>query len=150
MFENMKSNTEIVIPRQYFLNNENMKILKYELHGFSDASPEAYGCCIYLKAFFENGTIKMSLVTAKSRVSPMNKQTLPRTELLGNLILARLMKIVHENLSKSFYISNTFYWSDSQICLSWIHAEEKIFKTFVQNRVIEIRNLSQTDRWFYI
>ncbi|GFT65990.1 transposable element Tcb2 transposase [Trichonephila clavipes] len=60
-----------------------------ELHSFCDASKKAYGAAIYLKTKSRNG-ISVKLVTSKSRVAPLNCITLPRLELLGALVAARL------------------------------------------------------------
>ncbi|GBO14793.1 hypothetical protein AVEN_217200-1 [Araneus ventricosus] len=60
-----------------------------ELHSFCDATKKAYGAAIYLKSRTRNG-ISVKLVTSKSRVEPLNAVTLPRLELLGALIAARL------------------------------------------------------------
>ena len=65
-----------IMPRDY--------IVSYELHGFSDASEKAYGCCLYLKCVTKNNFISTSLVASKSRVTPYkNKITFPRLELLS-------------------------------------------------------------------
>ena len=45
-------------------------IVSYELHGFSDSSKKAYGCCLYLKCATKNNLILTSLVASKSRVAP--------------------------------------------------------------------------------
>ena len=72
------------MPRDY--------IVSYELHRFSDASEKAYGCCVYLKWLTKNNFISTSLVALKSRLAPYkNKITIPRLELLGNLLLSRLI-----------------------------------------------------------
>ena len=43
-----------------------------------------------------------------------------------------------------------FYcWSDSQISLVWIKDINSEFKTFVQNRLIPIRNNVHPDNWKY-
>ncbi|GFS79030.1 DUF1758 domain-containing protein [Trichonephila clavipes] len=60
-----------------------------ELHSFCDASKKAYGAAIYLRTKSKNG-ISVKLVTSKSRVAPLNCITLPRLELLGALVAARL------------------------------------------------------------
>ena len=69
-----------VEPRDY--------IVSYQLHGFSDAPEKAYGCCIYLKCIIKNNFNSSSLVALKSRVAPSKRKlSIPRLELLGNLIL---------------------------------------------------------------
>ena len=40
-------------------------------------------------------------------------------------------------------------YTDSQICLAWIRATQKEFKTFVQNRLLEIRGIVTPDKWNY-
>lgn len=46
------------------------------LHGFCDASLEAYGACVYLTSTDENGCVKSYLLCAKSRVAPLKSVTL--------------------------------------------------------------------------
>ena len=40
----------ITIPRYVFTSNNNM----VQIHGFADASQRAYGCCIYVRATFND------------------------------------------------------------------------------------------------
>ncbi|GFW65686.1 integrase catalytic domain-containing protein [Trichonephila clavipes] len=60
-----------------------------ELHSFCDASKKVYGAAIYLRTQSRNG-ISVKLVTSKSRAAPLNCVTLPKLELLGALVAARL------------------------------------------------------------
>jgi len=60
------------------------------LHGFCDASERAYAAVLYLHSTYKNGVIDVKLLCAKTRVSPTKPQTIPRLELLGAVILARL------------------------------------------------------------
>ncbi|GFX65918.1 integrase catalytic domain-containing protein [Trichonephila clavipes] len=91
-----------------------------ELHSFCDASKKAYGAAIYLRTKSRNG-ISVKLVTSKSRVAPLNCVTLPRLELLGALVAARLA-------SKG----NKTRW-----------------KQFVANRVNEITSLTDPHSWYH-
>ena len=146
----MKRMENIVIARCYCITEINDPIINIELHGFSDASQVAYGCCVYLKYISRAGNIKISLITSKSRIAPLRKNiTIPRLELLGNLILSRLVVAVLLALKEEIDIKNVICWSDSQISLAWVKAVDKEFKTFVQNRVVEIRKNVEKDKWFY-
>ncbi|XP_057290885.1 uncharacterized protein LOC130613578 [Hydractinia symbiolongicarpus] len=107
----------IQVDRNYCYNDENDPYKSVQLHGFSDASKAAYGCCVYIRFETESGKIKTALVSSKSRVAPIKSQTIPRLELLGALMLARL------------------------VVYSWIKNSDKIYKPFVQNRLTEIRRL---------
>ena len=66
----------------YLENGDQLEML--ELHGFSDASLQNCGACIYLKPIFKSSTISVSLVTAKSSLAPIKVSTILRLELLGN------------------------------------------------------------------
>ena len=64
---------------------------------------------------------------------------IPRTELLGSMLLARLMDSVKKALEYQVTISDHFYWTDSIICLSSIKAFSKEYEIFAKNRLNEIR-----------
>ena len=130
------------IPRCYFYPGS--KPVSVELHGFSDASIHAYSAVVYLKSVYGNGKIQVQLVASKTRVSPMKKQTIPRLELLGALILARLCDKIIKVLGQL----DCTYWVDSTTALCWIR-NDKLWKQYVQHRVNEIRNLSSTSAWRY-
>ena len=78
-------------------------------------------------------TISVNLVTSKSRLAPIKGSTIHRLELLGNLLLSRLMDSVKKSLSKVLSISEVFLWTDSQVTIAWIRTENKEFQTFVEN-----------------
>ena len=42
-----------------------------------------------------------------------------------------------------------YLWTDSKVTLSWIKAIDKEFKTFVGNRLREIRNNADIENWCY-
>ena len=72
------------IPRKMIDQGKQIELIK--LHVFSDVSFQAYGACIYLRTEYESKKVKTNLVTAKSRVAPLKEVSIPRLELLGNLI----------------------------------------------------------------
>ncbi|XP_072757735.1 uncharacterized protein [Anoplolepis gracilipes] len=61
-----------------------------QIHGFCDASQEGYGACIYLCSETQNREVHCQLLCAKSRVAPLKSTTIPRLELCGALLLAKL------------------------------------------------------------
>ena len=101
---------DITVPRYCFLLSKDDQVV--ELHGFSDASTKAYAAAIYARVV--NGdAVQTTLLCAKSRVAPVKTQTVPRLELLGALLLARLMDSVLKALSDCISVDNVFYWTDS-------------------------------------
>ena len=59
------------------------------------------------------------------------------------------MDSVKKSLSKVLSISEVFLWTESQVTLAWMRAENKEFQTFVENRVQEIRKLTDSRGWYY-
>ena len=94
IFSNLKNAGTISIPRCYFLETRTGLI---EIHAFSDASESSYGTCVYILYEHESG-VSCNLVSSKTRVAPMSKQSIPRLELLGCLIAARLVDNIQKAL----------------------------------------------------
>ena len=134
----------IAMPRCYFIPT--IKAVDIQLHGLSDASERAFAGVVYVWTVYENGVISVRLVAAKSRVSPMKQQTIPRLELLGANILARLTKCVFNALATKLGELRRIHWTDSLVILCWIR-NEKCWKQYVSQRVKEIRNLTDKESW---
>ena len=87
MLEELKYIRSVSIPRCYFESRP----VEIQLHAFSDASERAYAAVVYLHSSYEDGRIVVRLVSSKSRVAPLKRQTIPRLELLGAVIQAWLV-----------------------------------------------------------
>ena len=90
------------------------------------------------------------MLTGKSRVKPSSNESIPRLELLGTLLLARLAETIENDLKSVYDISETHLRTDSTIAYCWIENVHKEYKTFVQNRVCEIRNLTESASWHLV
>ena len=90
-----------------------------------------------------------TLVACKTGVASLQSQTIPRLELLGALLLARLVTTVATSLSLELTLGPTTCYSDSQIALFWIKGIAKDWKPFVHNRVREIRGLVPIEFWHH-
>lgn len=119
-----------------------------EMHGFSDASINAYCACIYIKSSDSKGNICSKLLCSKSRIAPIKSTTIPRLELCGALLWAQLMHKVNNILDVKF--DRISYWTDSTIVLAWIKTTSRQWKTFVANRISEIHELTQINEWHHI
>ncbi|XP_055690674.1 uncharacterized protein LOC129795249 [Lutzomyia longipalpis] len=118
-----------------------------QLHGFCDSSKLAHGAAIYLVSInTETNEITSKLMTSKSRVNPIDPITIPRSELCGAALCAKLMAKV----SKESGISDCYYWTDSEIVLHWINSPPKDWKIFVSNRVRDIQNISDVKKWRHV
>ena len=124
--------------------------LKFVIHVFADASESAFGAVCYLQMISDTGDVHVSFVMAKTRVAPVKRHclTLPRLELQAAVLAVRLKTTVFSELDID--ISECFFWSDSLIVLQYIRNETKQLKTFVANRVSEIRRKTQPNEWCFV
>lgn len=132
------------IPRFAFCKNP----VFVELHGFSDACQNAYGACIYARCTNTENQISVNLLCAKSRVAPLKALSVPRLELSGALVLARLMKKILSSLT--IVNIQCHYWTDSQVVLAWLKNNSRLFHIFVANRLSEIQNLTNIENWYHV
>ncbi|XP_060836320.1 uncharacterized protein LOC132918983 [Rhopalosiphum padi] len=141
-FEELRS---LSIPRKCkpFKSDYNV-----EVHGFCDASEEAYGACIYVRSKGQNEQWCSRLLCSKSRVAPVKGATIPRLELGGALVLAQLAEKVA--LAWELDIKDFYLWTDSMVALGWIRSEDTRFKTYVANRVDQILELTNAQQWRHV
>ena len=123
-------------------------INRTELHTFTDASEQGYGCVSYLRSFHSSGQVESSLLFAKSRVVPVKGSTIPRLELQAMLLGALISDQLHKELSVQ--VDGVYLWTDSEIGLAYIQNTKKKLKTFVRNRVRLLREVSKVDSWFHV
>lgn len=135
--------SNIHIPRCYF--DKKSQIATVQLHGFSDASENAYAAVVYLRMIDTFGKVQISLVTARTKVAPIKKLTIPQLELCGAYLLTQLLSHVKDVLE--IPLSNVYAWTDSTIVLSWLVGNPRRFKTYIGNRVSYIMELIYPERW---
>ncbi|XP_058840891.1 uncharacterized protein LOC131696364 [Topomyia yanbarensis] len=119
-----------------------------QLHCFADASKVAYGCCLYARTVDRNGTVKVQLISSKSRVAPLKRLSIPRLELCAAQLSARLYNKVIQALGME--INSVHFWSVSTVVLNWLRAPPYHWKTFVANRVSEIQTTTRNATWRHV
>ena len=124
---------------------ESAKIINIELHGFCDSSQRAYGCVVYAKVFYINGSISINLIGAKSRIAPLKSNSLPRLELRGAVLLVEFINKLINSMPLTF--DDLYMWTDSTIVLHWLASHSSRWSTFVANRVALIQELSMNAKW---
>lgn len=120
-----------------------------QLHGFCDASQNAFGACIYFRS---TTTSQCQLYCSKSRVAPLKPSTIPRLELCGALILAELVSMVGKELERINIRcdpTNVTLWSDSSIVISWINSDKPL-KSYVSNRIAQILDITKPSQWRHV
>lgn len=137
----LSETNEISIPRWLGMKGN----WRSELHVFSDASELACAAVVYVKTTSTDGRITIQLVQSKTKVAPIKKVTVPRLELLGAYIAAKLAEVVSAEFKDK--ISDCYFWTDSEIVLIWLKKSTAQLKTFVANRVASIQHKT-TDKGF--
>ena len=137
----------IVLPRCVYDGSEG-EVLSWQLHGFGDASKQAYCAIVYLVCETTRG-IHVSPLSSKTRVAPLKGLSIPRLELLSARILAVLMNTVYNALKTQIKIDCIRYWLDSMTALYWIFNNGE-WKQWVQYRVSEILKLTNKENWGHV
>jgi len=113
----------------------------YQIHGFAD------GCCLYVRSVTSEG-IKVRLLTAKSRVAPINRLSIPRLELCAAHLLAKLWSDLQ--MLNLYRVEQVTMWSESEVILFWLRTHLSKLKTFVANIVSAIHELAPTAVWRHV
>ena len=129
-------------PRSFF------KVARTELHHFCDGSETGYGACSYLRFVSLTGDVHCTLLMSKARVAPVKIMTIPRLELQAAVLASEMHKFITTELD--FHVDQVYFWTDSEIVLGYINNDVKRYKVFVANRVQQIRNNSECNKWNHI
>ena len=138
----------ITLPRHYLLDYNLSDVVELELHGVSEASLKAAAAVVYRRAVLPKGLVFTSLVAAKTKIAPCNnKLTIPKLELIGCLILSKLVKSIKDSLENVYVISDLFCWTDDLDCVYWINNSSKLRGKFVESRVSKLRCNVKDLKW---
>lgn len=145
-YKNDLSQVKVIsIPRWLHTKKDS----QVELHVFADASSVAYAAVVYMRVVDQTGEVHVSLVTAKTKVAPIEKEiSIPRMELCGAALATKLIFEVSQvmDISKE----NLYAWTDSTIVLAWLRGLPNRWTTFVSNRVSEILNILDYTQWNHV
>ena len=135
----------INLPRHYF---QKMKPLTVELHGYCDASMQAYAAVIYIRATYSAAPPSSCLVVAKTRVAPLKTRTIPQLELCGAQLLATLLTTTRQTLDVP--LQDVHAYCDSTIVLAWLDGSPQRYKIFIANRIASTVNLIPPENWKHV
>ncbi|XP_048477681.1 uncharacterized protein LOC119694152 [Plutella xylostella] len=137
--------TKLIIPRWVGARNNDVHM---ELQGFCDASNIAYAAVVYLRIIDSDGNIHINLVTAKTKVAPTMQVSIPRLELMGAVLLSRLITEVGRVLGINH--ANIHGWTDSTVVLAWLSSHPSRWSTFIGNRTSDILSRLESTQWSHV
>ncbi|KAI5647026.1 pao retrotransposon peptidase domain-containing protein [Phthorimaea operculella] len=114
-----------------------------------DASLAAYGACAYVRTIDNVGNVTVRLLCSKGRVASIKPVlTIPRLELCGALVGARLYDKISRSLRSTF--DRVVFWSDSTIVLghSWRHVSGVDNPADLVSRGQSVDALNENNLWF--
>ncbi|XP_076660370.1 uncharacterized protein LOC143363708 [Halictus rubicundus] len=97
-----------------------------ELHGFSDASERAYSAAVFIRVPVTGARAETHLLMAKTKVAPTKPQSIPRLELCGALLLARLLRAVGDSMRPHSVTMHA--WTDASVVLAWVRSHASRWK----------------------
>jgi hypothetical protein len=115
---------------------------------FSDDSKIAYGACAYVRWQVGMDNFESRLVIAKNRIAPIKQLSVPRLELCGTILAARLREKLENEMDYTF--CRVIHIVDSTIVRAQIQWESYGFGTFVPTRIVEIQNTTEPSEWWWV
>lgn len=91
---------------------------------------------------------KLTKLQSKSKVAPIKKIRLPRLDLCGAVIFARLISLI--KLTLNLHHIECHAWYDSSIASARIREPSHHRQTFVANRVSAIQSSTAPESWHHI
>ncbi|XP_070075654.1 uncharacterized protein [Drosophila takahashii] len=136
---------ELCIPRCYM--PKQLSGHQVEMHTFVDASKSGFAAVCYLRIKF-GPAIHCYLLGSKTKVAPLRLVSIPRLELMGATLGARLAYEVETSLT--MHICKRIFWTDSRTVLSWLRSDQRKYKQFVAFRVSEILDTTKQEDWRWV
>ena len=113
--------------------------MKSQIVCFFDGSDVAFAASIYIRWVLSNGSVDVSLLCAKTRVTPLQRISTPRSELNGAVIGSRLLLSCVRSLSQSDVIPEKIWFiGDSECTLASLEKVDAAFGEYFGNRVGEV------------
>ena len=114
----------------------------------NDASAEAMCTTAHVRWTLQDGTFACYLYAAKTRVAPLQKETIPRLEMQSAVMAVRLRQTITTHSQLEF--SEIVHILDSKCTLATFHKDTVGLKEFMGNRASEVHQKSNLEEWSHI
>ena len=119
-----------------------------ELIMCNDGSVEAMCCTAHIRWKLESGTYECSLWVAKSRVTPLQRNSIPRIEMQSAVMSTRLSKSINTHSGMKF--KNVIHILDSKCTMATLYKDTMALREYMGNRVSEILETTDPDQWHHV
>ena len=119
-----------------------------ELAIFCDGAPTAMCAAAYIRWKFNIDEFYTQLIAAKTRVTPLNRVTIPRIEMQSAVLGVRLGNSIINGAGLKF--KDVTYISDSKCTLATLSKESTALKEYMGNRVSEIMASTSIYQWYHV
>ena len=114
----------------------------------NDGSDLAMCATAHIRWECDDGNATVQLWSAKSRVTPLRRQTTPRTEMQSAVMGARLATTIKQNSLWDF--DNVYHIVDSECTIATLRKETTALKTYMGNRASEILETTTVDQFLHV
>ena len=114
----------------------------------NDASKDAMCCTAHLRWKLESGDFACKLYCAKTRVTPLDRESTPRNEMQSLVMSVRLSSTVIHHTTYKF--DDVHYFLDSQCTLATLHKDSMALREFMGNRVPEILGIAPLEKIYHV
>ena len=123
--------------------------VKYQLHGFCNASNSALCCVVYLRSLADfKPEVKFILGNSKLVLSHQTNWIISRKELEAAKLCSELLLQAKDSLQG--LNCNLHCWTDSQVVLGWLTNPDLNLSRFVKRRVERILQVAPGNVWKYV
>ena len=107
-------------------------------------------CAIVYTHIVTSISVRVSLLASKTKVAPLKVLTIPRLELLGCVLMSKVVKEVSVAAGSRVDLSEIFCWTDSEVALCRVKGKTKCWKPWVENRVVRVRDVVKREKWNHV
>ena len=130
-----------LVPRDY--DNKMLPTLTL----FSDGADLGICAVAYLVWKLKDETIHVSLVTSRTKIASLTKQSTPRMELCASQLQTRLRVWIQEEMD--IEVGEVLHIVDASIILGMIKNVSLKFETFTAPRITEIQTNTKVEEWHW-
>ena len=138
---------KVSVPRCYHPADFG-RVIRREIHAFSDASKDAIGASVYLRLFNQNGEICTALLFGQSKVAPAQTTSIPRLVLCAAVLATQAVARITREIDME--VNAITFYTDSKVVLGYVQNESRRFHVYVANRIQIIRRISSPSQWRYV